>query len=56
MLAAVDPVDLVVGGHHGPDVGLLYGGLEGDEVDLPKGGSSTWALIVIRSCSWSLQA
>ena len=37
LLAAVDPVDLVVGGHHGPDVGLLDSGFEGDEVDLPKG-------------------
>ena len=37
LLAAVGPVDLVVGGHHGPDAGLPYGGFEGDEVDLPKG-------------------
>ena len=37
LLAAVDAVHLVVGGHHGPDAGLLYGGFEGDEVDLPQG-------------------
>ena len=37
LLAAVDAVDLVVGGHHGPDAGLLYGVFEGDEVDLPQG-------------------
>ena len=37
LLAAVDAVDLVVGGHHGPDAGLPYGGFEGGEVDLPQG-------------------
>ena len=37
LLAAVDAVDLVVGGHHGPDAGLLDGLLEGDEVDLAQG-------------------
>jgi hypothetical protein len=37
LLAAVDTVDLVVGGHHGPDAGLPYGVFEGDEVDLPQG-------------------
>ena len=36
LFAAVDAVHLVVGRHHGPDAGLLYGGLEGDEVDLPQ--------------------
>ncbi len=36
LLTAVDAVDLVVGGHHGPDAGLLYRVLEGDEVDLPE--------------------
>ena len=37
LLAAVGAVHLVVGGHHGPDAGLLYGVFEGDEVDLPEG-------------------
>ena len=37
LLGAVGPVDLVVGGHHGPDAGLPYGGFERDEVDLPQG-------------------
>ena len=36
LLAAVDAVDLVVGGHHRPDAGLLYGVFEGDEVDFPQ--------------------
>ena len=36
LLAAVGPVDLVVGGHHRPDAGLSHGGLEGDEVDLAE--------------------
>ena len=37
LLAAVDAVDLVVGGHDGPDAGLPHGGFEGDEVDLAQG-------------------
>ena len=37
LLAAVDAVDLVVGGHHGPHAGLPYGCFEGEEVDLAQG-------------------
>jgi hypothetical protein len=33
ILSAVDAVQLVVGGHHGPDAGLLHAGLEGGEID-----------------------
>ena len=37
LLAAVGPVHLVVGGHHGPDAGLPDGVFERNEVDLPQG-------------------